>query len=440
MPNLLRKVKVEGKWKLQPVVYRVDSTGAKQYDFSRVLIAGKPVVAPEGAFYLEYREPGAKNKTRRTVGEDPREVKAAMATQASVLDLRAMGVEVADAPQIRQPAQFDGKTIRAVVDDFVKSPPLEYRRKSYTKYRNALRVFGTWAARQGKTHVIQLGRQDIKDFMTAVVREDGLDTSTAVDKALIVVKIMRDAGAPIAMLKGDWPKVTERQPEMYRPETLKALFAAADEDQYETYQLFLQSGFREMEAANVGWENFDAHRCTLSVKKKPGFDPKSYQERTVPVPGLVKLLERRRKRQLKNGLDGYYILGTAPKRGRGNPGFQPDSNLLEKLKMLAFKSGLNCGRCTAMLRHQTVTCKTAPVCKEFGLHKFRHTCATTLLRDGMDLKSLQLFLGHKDLASTEKYVRALEPADLLEKVRRSSLATRFVEGPRPTGSRGARRG
>jgi site-specific recombinase XerC len=44
------------------------------------------------------------------------------------------------------------------------------------------------------------------------------------------------------------------------------------------------------------------------------------------------------------------------------------------------------------------------------------TYATTLLRDGVDLVSLQKLLGHNDMDSTRKYLRALEPADLEELV------------------------
>jgi hypothetical protein len=48
-----------------------------------------------------------------------------------------------------------------------------------------------------------LDRTDVKAFMAYLLRAEKLDTSTAIDKAILVAKIMRDAGAPIAMIKGD---------------------------------------------------------------------------------------------------------------------------------------------------------------------------------------------------------------------------------------------
>jgi hypothetical protein len=55
------------------------------------------------------------------------------------------------------------------------------------------------------------------------------------------------------MKKGDWPKVTKRQREVYKPEVLKKLFAAADEDEYVLFQTFLLSGMREAEVSHLWW-------------------------------------------------------------------------------------------------------------------------------------------------------------------------------------------
>lgn len=44
-------------------------------------------------------------------------------------------------------------------------------------------------------------------------------------------------------------------------------------------------------------------------------------------------------------------------------------------------------------------------CREFTLHKFRRTYITTLLRNGIDLRTVQAYAGHKDIASTMKYLR-----------------------------------
>jgi integrase len=425
-PNLLRKIQIDGKWKMLPVVRTRLASGEQRYDLTRVMVAGLPTVAIAGTFYLEYREQG--RRVRRAIGDHPNEVKAALATQASVLGLRKMGVAADDAPQLRPRSTVvpEGKTIHTVVNGFTKNPPAEYRHKSYLKYRNALECFEAWAGKKGKRYCVEIEREEIKAFVSAQVREQGLEISTAKDKAVAVAKILRDQGAPIVMRKGDWPKVTKRRRQIYKPEVLKKLFAAADQDEFDLFQTYLLTGMREQEVSHLWWDSdFDEKAGTLGVSKKPGFDPKNYEERTVPIFNeLVKLLKARRRRQ---GGKHHLVFPTSEhNKGRGAPGGQADGHMLRTLKNLAFRSNLNCGRCVATLNKKPVSCATHPVCKEFGLHKFRHTYATNLLRDGVDLVSLQKLLGHKDLDSTREYLQALDAVDLRKKILTTGLAKRFV--------------
>jgi integrase len=44
-------------------------------------------------------------------------------------------------------------------------------------------------------------------------------------------------------------------------------------------------------------------------------------------------------------------------------------------------------------------------CEGYTLHRFRRTYITTLLRSGIDLRTVQAYAGHKDLASTMRYLR-----------------------------------
>ena len=57
-----------------------------------------------------------------------------------------------------------------------------------------------------------------------------------------------------------------------------------------------------------------------------------------------------------------------------------------------------------------------PHCHNWYLHKFRSTFATKHLRNGVDLRTVQAWMGHKDLASTMRYLQPARGKDVLDKV------------------------
>ena len=50
------------------------------------------------------------------------------------------------------------------------------------------------------------------------------------------------------------------------------------------------------------------------------------------------------------------------------------------------------------------------------LHTFRATYCTTLLRQGVAVQDVQQLMGHKDVASTMRYMAKMRKEDLREKV------------------------
>ena len=134
-------------------------------------------------------------------------------------------------------------------------------------------------------------------------------------------------------------------------------------------------------------------RRRLSVSAKPdiGFIPKSYEERPLPVPR--KLIEQLREYRRTSGTS-LLVFPTDPHPLRGFAGGKPNGDFLALCKEIAFRAGLNCGRCegtytvyfmrdgVSRKERRPYCCAESPHYRKWYLHKFRHTYATKLVQDG----------------------------------------------------------
>src|SRR6266496_4748054 len=98
---------------------------------------------------------------------------------------------------------------------------------------------------------------------------------------------------------------------------------------------------------------------------------------------------------------------------------KPDSENDMIVKRVAERAKLNCGQC--ITKHGN-KCSTGPHCHHFFLHKFRHTFATEHLRCGIDIRTLQGWMRHRDIKSTMVYLKGVQSKDALAKVNAGALA------------------
>jgi integrase len=329
-----------------------------------------------------------------------------------------------------------GKTIDQAVEDYLVEVAATKGGRTLKQYRHDLHWFQSLCKKQ---YIADLDRSDAMALFVAGrdTKIDGqpLNQKTINRRVIIMLHAMRNQGATITMAKGDWPKTTEKKIEKYEPKELAAFFKACTKKQRLIFQVFLCTGFREREVSFLHWDDVDwrAGSISVSAKLSVGFTPKSYEERTVPVPR--KLIDALRVYRRLNPT-ALLVFPTIPHPTRGSKfkGGKSDGGLLERCKEIAFRAGLNCGRCqgkhTVYVMREGVTrkklvkhsCASGPYCNRWYLHKFRHTFATRLVEDGIDIRSLQLMLGHKNIATTEKYLGTLRMEGLRGRIDKSSLA------------------
>jgi integrase len=201
------------------------------------------------------------------------------------------------------------------------------------------------------------------------------------------LKAYKIRAADLEIKKDDWPKFVREEPEVYEDEELDALFAKCDAEERLWFEFFLMTGFRDQEVMHAFWSDINFKASTVRVKHKPEYNwtPKAYKEREVPIP--AKLAGSLKAWKEKNGTSKLLF---------PNASGRPRGDFLERLKRMAVRAGLD----------QEL----------FWLHKFRATFATKCLWGGVDLTTLQLWLGHDDLKSTMRYLKPSRSQKVRDKV------------------------
>jgi integrase/recombinase XerD len=398
--NLIKKIKTASGWRFAPVV--PEANGRLK---DRVRINGQIEVHPEGAYYIEWRVGGRRGRRYRTaVARD----EAIDQARRKAIELRAIRDGLIAGPE-PEPEVAPKTTIGDAIDAYLRYVKMQRKPRTHLTYRYTLDTLLRGAYK--KKYVEDATRDDVLDFMTRCY-ELGLGARTVYDKVVTVLQLFKKHGRTGLMEKGDWPKYVDAIRPIYEPEELIAMFNVATEDEADLLKFILGSWFRDQELRYVAYLDLDFrhHLARVTAKAKWGFTPKNWEERTVPLP--AGLMERPRKRKERKQARPHDLVF-------GNTKGRPDSEMDMVVKRVAERAGLNCGQCVTEHNNK---CAEGPYCMNFFLHKFRHTFATNHLRDGVDIRTVQNWLGHRDIQSTMVYLKGVRSKDAAMKVNSGELA------------------
>ena len=371
--NLTKRVQTSKGSRYCPVV--LSANGRVKPDL--VIVNGHPERHPEGAYYLEWREKG--RRVRLSVGKDAGD--ASVRRQRKEAELNAVNNGVSVVPE-------NGKGYRSIataVAEFLDETELTKKPKTLAAYTTALSYFTESCP---KLFLHDIERSDLLKFC-AFLREKKKQAPRSVyNKFENVMTFLKAHGIRGLVGKNDWPRFTEEEPEIYEQEELDKLFAKCDAEERLWYEFFLMTGEREQEVMYTYWSdiNFVASIVRVSHKPDRGWTPKAYKEREIPIP--AKLVKSLRAWKAKSDKTCSLVFPTA--------GCNPKLDFLDGLKAVAERAKLD---------------------KEnFWLHKFRATFATWSLWAGVDLRTVQQWLGHSDMESTMRYLKPSRSQHVRDKV------------------------
>jgi integrase/recombinase XerD len=281
--------------------------------------------------------------------------------------------------------------------------------KTHAQYRVALNQF---LASLGKVRFVDEITPDVLRQFKRAMENEGFAGKTIDTRLNVVYFLLKKNGSPVRLPKDEMPTVEEEPAVPFSDEEIEKLLAAMNAEEKIRYKFFLGTACRDREVTFAAWNDVNFEKKTFTVRSKPdvGFTPKSHESRTMRIPSsLVDLLKARRK----NAPHDRWIFV--------NDDGRPDNHFLRKLKRIALRAKVNCGQCKTTLRigkfkadkrEQEVTCKTHPVCKHVFLHRLRKTCATRWQEHGIPVRTIQAWLGHKNLETTMIYLGVTDTAKL----------------------------
>jgi integrase/recombinase XerD len=142
------------------------------------------------------------------------------------------------------------------------------------------------------------------------------------------------------------------------------------------FALYYGCGLRLTEGVKIQIQNIDFERRTVFVEKG-----KNYKDRIIPMSAGV-----------YNELQNYIY------------NFRNKIKLPHNRLFITAKNDLN-----KMLKELQSVCENEQIQqKRLSMHVLRHSIATNLLKNGMSIENISLFLGHSSLESTQIYTHLAE--------------------------------
>jgi len=211
---------------------------------------------------------------------------------------------------------------------------------------------------------------DIKQFLAAV--EKGRDYSAAsLNLALSAIKFFYSRVLPKDIIKEQHrPRKDKRLPVVLAKEEIKRMFMAETNIKHRLLLMMVYaSGLRAEEVVSLKRQDIDVYRKTLNIRSGKGRKDRC----TLVSKTVIDALEKYYSRYNVN--DWLFS------------GADPGKHLVTRTAQHIFEHAL----------------KRAKIEKNASLHSLRHSFATHLLEDGIDIRYIQELLGHASILTTERY-------------------------------------
>ncbi len=245
-------------------------------------------------------------------------------------------------------------------------------------YGFALATFKEFA--KGRIKKVQdVTREEVFRFSAYLRDERKLKPRSVFHYCRVITIFLKGVNFPLVITSKQLGEPPKRKPQAYSQEQLDVLFLAAKGDEGLLFKSFLFTGLRNKELAHLTYGDINFKHSIWTVQPKGDWHTKSRDSvRWIPVPAFhTKDIRERMVKDKRTETDLIF----PGKRGNVH------GDYLRLLKEVSVMAGIK-GR--------------------VDIHKFRSTCATMWLRDGVDVLEVARRLGHSDLKTVQQYIEMVK--------------------------------
>lgn len=253
--------------------------------------------------------------------------------------------------------------------------PKEYKQKlELKKYSiNTARVyvscFEKFINHYKNTALTHIGEDQIRDYLQLQVKKEVADAT--LNQIVNSIKFYFEIvlGMPNRFYHIERPRKKERLPEVLSKEEVKAIINNTNNIKHKCIlSVIYSAGLRRGELINLKISDIDSKRMTIRVENaKGGKDRYTLLSHSVLKDLRIYFRQWKPKLYLFEGQKGGQYSGTS------------------------------------ILKILTKSVKTSKITKNITPHTLRHSFATHLLENGVNIRQIQTLLGHADIKTTEIY-------------------------------------
>ncbi len=281
-------------------------------------------------------------------------------------------------------------------------------------------AYVAWAKRfilfNNKRHPSEMAEPEVSNYLSYLAIQKNVAASTQ-NQALNAIAFMYKhvIKIPLGKLDSIRAKKPERLPIILTQNEVRELFKALEMTHFLPVALLYGSGLRLMECIRLRVKDLDFEHCAVTVRNgKGGKDRVTTlaQELIIPLERHLCHVKNIHKKDIMDGYGDVY-LPHALSRKYPNAGKEwawqyifPSSRRSEDPRSgIIRRHHLNESSIQKAVKGAV---RKAEINKPASCHTLRHSFATHLLERGMDIRTVQEQLGHKDLRTTQIYTHVIQ--------------------------------